>query len=63
MTKDLTLVDRQAIAICTAVLLLVWVATLPAPAAVAYEAEPTGFVLARALDGIGIRCVVAARRS
>jgi transposase len=29
-------------------------------AAVAYEAGPTGFVLARAPDGIGIRCVVAA---
>ncbi|WP_345125218.1 IS110 family transposase [Streptomyces chiangmaiensis] len=39
---------------------LAWVATLPQPAAVAYEAGPTGFVLARALDGIGIRCVVAA---
>lgn len=39
---------------------LTWVATLPPPAAVAYEAGPTGFVMARALDGIGIRCVVAA---
>lgn len=39
---------------------LVWVTTLPQPAAVAYEAGPTGFVLARALDGVGIRCVVAA---
>nr|WP_217621394.1 transposase [Streptomyces lunaelactis] len=39
---------------------LAWVATLPQPAAVAYEAGPTGFVLARALDSIGLRCVVAA---
>ncbi|WP_220277309.1 hypothetical protein [Streptomyces himalayensis] len=39
---------------------LAWVATLPQPAAVADEAVPTAFVLARALDGIGIRCVVAA---
>ena len=37
-----------------------WVSGLPQPAAVAYEAGPTGFALARALDGIGIRCVVAA---
>jgi hypothetical protein len=35
-------------------------ATLPQPAAVAHEAGPTGFVLARALDSIGLRCVVAA---
>ncbi|MGV9885288.1 IS110 family transposase [Streptomyces sp. NPDC003006] len=39
---------------------LVWVATLPQPTAVAYEAGPTGFFLARALDAVGIRCVVAA---
>jgi transposase len=37
-----------------------WVAALPQPAAVAYEAGPTGFVLARALDEIGVRCVVVA---
>ncbi|MGD3109368.1 IS110 family transposase [Streptomyces sp. YGL11-2] len=39
---------------------VVWVAGLPQPAAVAYEAGPTGFVLARALSEAGIRCVVAA---
>jgi transposase len=37
-----------------------WVRRLPQPAAVAYEAGPTGFVLARALQQAGIRCVVAA---
>ena len=35
-------------------------AGLPAPARVAYEAGPTGFELARALDGAGVGCVVAA---
>jgi hypothetical protein len=33
---------------------------LPAPMSVAYEAGPTGFALARALDGAGVGCVVAA---
>jgi transposase len=33
---------------------------LPAPVRVAYEAGPTGFELARALDAAGIACVVAA---
>jgi hypothetical protein len=33
---------------------------LPGPAAVAYEAGPTGFDLYRALTGAGIRCEVAA---
>ena len=37
-----------------------WLAALPGPVAVAYEAGPTGFGLARALDAAGIRCVVAA---
>ena len=37
-----------------------WLADLPGPVAVAYEAGPTGFGLARALDAAGIRCVVAA---
>jgi transposase len=37
-----------------------WLADLPGPVAVAYEAGPTGFGLARALDSAGIRCVVAA---
>jgi transposase len=35
-------------------------AGLPGPARVAYEAGPTGFMLARALVGAGIECVVAA---
>jgi len=33
---------------------------LPAPVSVAYEAGPTGFELARALEGAGVGCVVAA---
>src|SRR4051794_4143212 len=37
-----------------------WVRGLPGPAAVAYEAGPTGFGLARALTAAGIRCEVAA---
>ena len=37
-----------------------WLAALPGPVAVAYEAGPTGFGLARALDAAWIRCVVAA---
>jgi transposase len=37
-----------------------WLAELPAPVAVAYEAGPTGFGLARKLTSAGIRCVVAA---
>lgn len=37
-----------------------WVADLPGPVAVAYEAGPTGFGLARVLTTAGIRCVVAA---
>jgi transposase len=37
-----------------------WVRRLPQPAAVAYEAGPTGFGLARALTAAGIRCVVVA---
>lgn len=39
---------------------LAWVASLPGPVAVAYEAGPTGFGLARALTAAGIRCVVVA---
>lgn len=35
-------------------------AGLPAPARVGYEAGPTGFGLARALDAAGIECVIAA---
>jgi transposase len=37
-----------------------WVGRLPGPVAVAYEAGPTGFGLARALGAAGIRCVVVA---
>ncbi|HUO39602.1 MAG TPA: IS110 family transposase [Mycobacterium sp.] len=39
---------------------LEWVAGLPAPVAVTYEAGPTGFGLARALIGAGFDCRVAA---
>jgi transposase len=37
-----------------------WLRELPAPVAVAYEAGPTGFGLARQLRAAGVRCVVAA---
>ncbi len=37
-----------------------WVGCLPGPVAVAYEAGPTGFGLARTLRAAGTRCVVAA---
>jgi transposase len=37
-----------------------WVQRLPGPAAMTYEAGPTGFGLSRALNATGIRCVVAA---
>jgi transposase len=37
-----------------------WVAGLPQPAAVTYEAGPTGFALARLFTASGIECVVAA---
>jgi transposase len=37
-----------------------WVRAQPGPQAVAYEAGPTGYVLARALSAAGIRCLVAA---
>ncbi|MFF3879468.1 IS110 family transposase, partial [Streptomyces sp. NPDC001978] len=40
--------------------ILAWVHRLPGPVAVAYEAGPTGFGLARALDRDGVRCVVVA---
>ena len=33
-----------------------WLAELPAPVAVAYEAGPTGFGLARQLTAAGVRC-------
>jgi transposase len=37
-----------------------WIRGLPGPAAVTYEAGPTGFGLARALREAGLRCEVAA---
>ena len=37
-----------------------WTVSLPGPVAVAYEAGPTGFGLARALQMAGVRCVVVA---
>jgi transposase len=37
-----------------------WVAGLPGPVAVTYEAGPTGFGLARAFARAGVRCVVVA---
>ena len=37
-----------------------WLQDLPAPVAVAYEAGPTGFGLARSLAAAGIRCEVVA---
>lgn len=37
-----------------------WVGSLPGPVAVTYEAGPTGFGLARALETVGVRCVVVA---
>jgi transposase len=40
--------------------ILRWLRQLPAPVAVAYEAGPTGFGLARALAAAGIRCEVVA---
>jgi transposase len=39
---------------------LAWLKRLPGPVRVAYEAGPTGFGLARALEDAGIGCVVAA---
>jgi transposase len=40
--------------------ILDWISRLPAPVAVTYEAGPTGFGLARALESAGVECVVAA---
>ncbi len=37
-----------------------WVGQLPRPVAVAYEAGPTGFGLARAFAAVGVRCEVVA---
>jgi transposase len=40
--------------------IVAWLGDLPGPVAVAYEAGPTGFGLARALAAAGITCEVAA---
>ena len=40
--------------------ILEWIGQLPRPVGVTYEAGPTGFGLARALEAAGIVCVVAA---
>ena len=40
--------------------IVAWVRQLPGTVAVAYEAGPTGYTLARALAAAGIRCVVVA---
>ncbi len=40
--------------------IVAWLGDLPGPVAVAYEAGPTGFGLARALTAAGIACEVAA---
>ncbi len=40
--------------------ILAWVRSLPGPCAVVYESGPTGYGLARALTGAGVRCEVAA---
>ena len=37
-----------------------WLRSLPPPVKATYEAGPTGFGLARALEAAGIECVVAA---
>src|SRR3954469_24222579 len=37
-----------------------WLRSLPGPVKATYEAGPTGFGLARALEAAGIECVVAA---
>ena len=39
---------------------LAWLGTLAGPVAVAYEAGPTGFGLARALQAMGLSCTVVA---
>jgi len=40
--------------------IIAWIGGLPGPCAVVYESGPTGFGLARALAGAGVRCEVAA---
>ena len=38
--------------------ILAWIRNLPTPVAVTYEAGPTGFGLARAINEAGMECVV-----
>lgn len=57
-TQNGQLLQRRLVPSAEAV--LDWLRELPAPAAVAYEAGPTGFGLARQLTAVGVRCVVAA---
>lgn len=52
-------VVRRAVPV-DAIRLAEWAAQLDAPVAVAYEAGPTGFSVARELELRGVRCVVAA---
>jgi transposase len=52
------LTRRRLVASSEAV--LDWLRELPGPVAVAYEAGPTGFGLARDLTAAGVRCVIAA---
>jgi len=40
--------------------IIAWIGGLPGPCAAVYESGPTGFGLARALAGAGVRCEVAA---
>jgi len=49
---------RRLVPVADAV--LDWLRQLSGPVAVAYEAGPTGFDLARQLRAAGVRCVVAA---
>ena len=52
--------QRIAVSLTPQQAVLAWLGELAAPAAVAYEAGPTGFDLARQLKAAGVRCVVAA---
>jgi transposase len=46
--------------VASSVAVLDWLRELAGPVAVAYEAGPTGFGVARELTAAGVRCVVAA---
>src|SRR5664279_3534853 len=47
--------SRRVPATCEGI--IEWASGLPGPVQVAYEAGPTGFGLARALEAVGIACV------